>query len=434
MKVSSSHPLPPDFKLFRGGENDYGKFIAGNYKHIIFNLSLQEGWDDPECYLAYIDKSMGSELQVEQIIGRVLRQPGAKYFPEAKLNSCGFYIHVDDAGVFGEILKDVQKKLSQDIPEIEIVSTGGTNRTVRPQPPRVEMTIPSIYMDMAAAEEAVREVLEQVGDYLNSSDAQTSGLVARASQEIGRAASSDLQWTEQGQGMPVTVQWLLGRLIERQYPAARAVCDMNDSRFSRLIHVGSRAAKQLEAQANALVTAFLQQARIAVFPHEHRTIGDAPYDINKHTNYKNSIHPAYSGLNPDEAECAEAIDALGWPWYRNPSNGGFSLPLLQPGTKRSFFPDFIVWTDTAVWLIDPKGDHLIKDDAGRKLIAVENAPGQLPLKVCLITQGTWDRLFNKLNSDGVTAWRLKAGVVNNPERYTDLDKLLKRIVTVRPQT
>jgi hypothetical protein len=24
-------------------------FMAGNYQHIIFNLSLQEGWDDPAC-------------------------------------------------------------------------------------------------------------------------------------------------------------------------------------------------------------------------------------------------------------------------------------------------------------------------------------------------------------------------------------------------
>jgi type III restriction enzyme len=428
LKVSAAQPLPPDFILYRGGENDYGNFISGNYKHIIFNLSLQEGWDDPECYLAYIDKSMGSELQVEQIIGRVLRQPGAKYFPEAKLNTCGFYIHVDDAGVFGDILKQVQLKLAQDIPEVEIVSTGGPSRTVRPQPPRVEATIPSIYLDMASAEAAVHEVLDQVGDYINSPDAQASGLVAQATQEIGRGGgTSDLTWTEQGQGMPVTVQWLLGRFIERQYPAARAVCEMNDTRFSRLIHVGSRAAKQLETQANALVAAFIEHARIAVFPHEQRTVGEALYDINKNSTFKNSIHPAYSGLNSDELECAQAIDALGWPWYRNPSNGGFALPLLQPGTKRSFFPDFIVWTNSAIWLLDPKGDHLIKDDAGRKIIAVENVSGQLPLKVCLITQGTWDASFNKLNTGGVTAWRLKAGKVGF-EKYADIDKLLRRVV------
>ena len=38
--------------------------MAGNFRHIIFNLSLQEGWDDPECCFAYIDKQIGSPDQV----------------------------------------------------------------------------------------------------------------------------------------------------------------------------------------------------------------------------------------------------------------------------------------------------------------------------------------------------------------------------------
>jgi type III restriction enzyme len=64
---------PDEVNLFSKGENDFDDFSNGNYQHIIFNLSLQEGWDDPACYLAYIDKSMGSSIQVEQIIGRVPR-------------------------------------------------------------------------------------------------------------------------------------------------------------------------------------------------------------------------------------------------------------------------------------------------------------------------------------------------------------------------
>ena len=60
---------PSQVNLFSKGENDFDTFQSGNYQHIIFNLSLQEGWDDPACYLAYIDKSMGSSIQVEQLIG-----------------------------------------------------------------------------------------------------------------------------------------------------------------------------------------------------------------------------------------------------------------------------------------------------------------------------------------------------------------------------
>lgn len=429
LKVSAAQPLPSDFILFRGGENDYDKFVAGNYSHIIFNLSLQEGWDDPECYLAYIDKSMGSELQVEQVIGRVLRQPEAHHYPDAKLNTCSFYIHVDEAGVFMGILKNVQQRIAQDLPAVEVISTGGPNRIIKPQQPRFEIVVPSVFLDMSGAEEPTREVLDEVSDYKNSPDALATGHVAQVRQEIGHnEVLTSLEWVERGQGMSITVLWLLTRYIERQYPPARAVCDMTDARFGRLIQVGSRAAKQLESLANKLVVTFLQHASIGVVPGEQIKVGEATYDVNKHVSFNNSVHPAYSGLNSDELECAKAIDASNWPWYRNPSNGGFSLPLLQPGTKRSFFPDFIVWTDTAVWLFDPKGDHLIKDDAGKKLIAVEDAPGQIPLKVCLITRGRWTREINKRDDDGVTAWRLRSGLTNNPEWYPDYGALMRKII------
>ena len=82
---------PDEVNLFSKGENDFDDFTAGNYQHIIFNLSLQEGWDDPACYLAYIDKSMGSSIQVEQIIGRVLRQYGAKHYDNPLFNSAHFF-------------------------------------------------------------------------------------------------------------------------------------------------------------------------------------------------------------------------------------------------------------------------------------------------------------------------------------------------------
>src|ERR1039458_10433283 len=77
LKFDAKLPAPPTFNLFAGGDTDYDRFISGNFKHIIFNLSLQEGWDDPECSFAYIDKEMGSPDPVTQIVGRVLRQPGA---------------------------------------------------------------------------------------------------------------------------------------------------------------------------------------------------------------------------------------------------------------------------------------------------------------------------------------------------------------------
>lgn len=47
LKMDKEFPAPDGFHLFKGGDDDYEAFSAGPYRHIIFNLSLQEGWDDP---------------------------------------------------------------------------------------------------------------------------------------------------------------------------------------------------------------------------------------------------------------------------------------------------------------------------------------------------------------------------------------------------
>jgi hypothetical protein len=61
---------------------------------------------------------------------------------------------------------------------------------------------------------------------------------------------------------------------------------------------------------------------------------------------------------------------------RNPSNGGFSIPLLEKGDSRNFYPDFLVWKDGVVFALDPKGGHLIgKDDADLKLLDIRDEKG-----------------------------------------------------------
>ncbi len=432
LKVSAVQPLPAAFILFRGGDTDYSQFTAGNYKHVIFNLSLQEGWDDPECYLGYIDKSMGSRIQVEQIIGRVLRQPSATYYPDFRLNTCCFYIHVMAEGVFKEILREVQEKLSQDMPAINVVSTGGSKRTMISQPPLIDMNLPSVGTESATAAEQIAAVLTNVSDYRSTSDTRAVGRYAHISQEIGHTSpETDLEWKEQGTGMAVTVEWLLKRLIERQCPAAYSVCDMDDPKFTRRVHIGSRAAKQLEGVADEVVARFLEYTDLAVTPGESQKVSTMLLDVNDNLEFDNALHLAYSGLNPNEITCARALDKLGWKWCRNPQNGGFRLPLLSPGRTHNFYPDFIIWTDSAIWLVDPKGEHLIREAAGRKLIAIENITGQLPVKVCLITQGKWDKDFSQHSTDGVTSWRLRSGAVNRPDWYPDVTELLRKVIGVK---
>ena len=91
---------PDEVNLFSKGENDFDDFTVGKLPAHHLQSLLQEGWDDPACYLAYIDKSMGSSIQVEQIIGRVLRQYGATHYENPLLNSAHFFLRVDNKSVF----------------------------------------------------------------------------------------------------------------------------------------------------------------------------------------------------------------------------------------------------------------------------------------------------------------------------------------------
>jgi len=44
---------------------------------------------------------------VTQIVGRVLRQPGAQHYPAPSSNTAHFYIRTDEKGVFEDIIDDV---------------------------------------------------------------------------------------------------------------------------------------------------------------------------------------------------------------------------------------------------------------------------------------------------------------------------------------
>ncbi len=61
--------------------------LEPRYRHIIFNQSLQEGWDDPEAYVAYFDGVTKSFVRIRQIVGRVLRQPSARRYEAEELNT-----------------------------------------------------------------------------------------------------------------------------------------------------------------------------------------------------------------------------------------------------------------------------------------------------------------------------------------------------------
>ena len=418
LKFEPKSPKPPFFNLFSGGDSDYDQFMAGKFRHIIFNLSLQEGWDDPACSFGYIDKDMGSPDQVTQIIGRVLRQPGAQHYSAGILNTAHFYIRTDEKGVFEEIIEDVQRKLTADAPEITLTvtkSTHGGDRPTREALKRKEVPIASVNSALATA--PIHDLVKMIPTYReDSEDTIGKGGRIQVLQTIGKAGDFKEEWIEVEHSNRVTARWVFLRELQKRHRKAAHLCDIEHPKFDVFIEYNSSAASLLRDHAERVADAYIEHSAIV------QNALDDPYvvesvavDETRLVFFKNAVHEAYSDLNPLEKEFAQALDKTKKVWCRNPPQGGYEIPLLDRGKTRTFNPDFLVWADAkTVVAIDTKGDHLIVEDAGRKLFHIEAmAPGP-QVTIRLVTEGHWSVPNGQPSRDpkgksGFTVWTLKQG-------------------------
>jgi type III restriction enzyme len=406
-------PAPANFNLFANGDSDYYNFTEGNYRHIIFNLRLQEGWDDPECGFAYIDKDMGSATQITQIVGRVLRQPGAQHYQDASLNTAHFYIRTDERGTFEEVLNELKKKIAAESPEVEVVVSRGSasagNKVKEPVKERKEIPTAGIRSNDAATK--IRELVKDMMDFRNDTNNTVGqGSRMRVLQAVGNSQELRHEWVEVPHGNKVTARWVFIRELERVELRAKNLVPLDDPKFDAKIEFNSKAAQHVQVLARDIARAYQERSTVRI------KANDNPYVVDgvatDHTNkedFSNALHASYSGLNKLEKEFAKSIDKAGYLWCRNPTSG-YGIPLLS-GNTRYFYPDFLVWVSDDVVAIDTKGDHLIATEAGQKLLSIERH-GEVGITIRLVTEGEWNEKFiKKPSSTGYTVWKIKEGRV-----------------------
>lgn len=412
LKFDPKFPPPPSFNLFSGGDSDYDNFIAGDYQHIIFNLTLQEGWDDPACYFAYIDKDMGSKEQITQIIGRVLRQPEAKHYSDPGLNTAHFYIRTDEKKVFEDVLEEVKRKIGTETPEITLtIFTGskGANNKLVSQPKKLK-ELPETSIDSRNAIEPIRKIIKAMQDY-RKDNVNTVGKGGRIQvlQTVGRTGKEHEEWIEVEHSNKVTARWIFSREIQKTYAKALNLCDIEEPKFDALVEYNSPAAEHIQETANKIVSSYIEHS--TVIQNFANPIEVPAVSINPLTKVKftNALHDGYSDLNTFEKDFAVALDKSKKLWLRNPSRGLFEVPILARGDSKNFNPDFIVWIDKAIIAIDTKGDHLIVEDSGRKLFFISKVGKGPDVIIKLVTMGKWDEKIQKIAKDGYTVWTLKLG-------------------------
>jgi type III restriction enzyme len=412
LRFDPKFPPPPNFILFAGGDSDYDNFISADFEHVIFNLTLQEGWDDPAVYFAYIDKEMGSREQVTQIVGRVLRQPNAIHYSDPTLNTAHFYIRTDEKKVFEEVLEEVRAKIAAETPEVTLTvfssQKGVINKTTLAPKKKLELPEPSI--DSTKAIEPIRKVINSIQDYrFDNINTIGKGVRMQVLQTIGNADNEIQDWVEVEHSNKVTARWIFSREVQKTYGKALNLCDIEDVKFDALIEYSSRAADHMREAANKIVSAYLDNS--IVIQNFANPIEIPPITVNSSNmvRFKYSLHEGYSDLNSFEKEFAFALDKIKKVWFRNPQRGLYEVPLLSKGGTKNFNPDFVVWADKSVIVIDTKGDHLIVEDSERKLFHISKVGNGPDVIIKLITRGKWDDKIRKVDKSGFTVWSLKNG-------------------------
>lgn len=414
LKFGKDNPPPPEFNLYSGGDNDYQNFTDGNYRHIIFNLGLQEGWDDPEAYFAYIDKEMGSRLQITQIIGRVLRQPGVRHYPEPALNEAHLFVRIDTKNVFQDVVKEVRKQLASDTPDIKLrVATVSSSKKGRSYAPvKKQEFLPLMDVNTENAYKPVNDVLNKLLDYRNDRD-NTVGKGERLTvlQRVGRDEDAEEKWVSVEHSNLVTARWVLRQEVQKYYPTVLDICDIEHPKFDARIEYHSPAAEAIREAAFELVQTFLTNSEVVQNWEEAIEIPDSPIDAQTEVKFKNALHASYSNLNTLEEPFAKELDKTGLQWFRNPSRGLFEIPLLDINKTKNFNPDFLVWNGkNKLVAIDTKGTHLLMGEASRKLFFI-NPAKKKSLLVRFVSEGKWTDFLTQRDSVGYTVWLVKNGMV-----------------------
>lgn len=433
LKTNKTSPLPEDFVLFSGADNDYELFVAGNYTHVIFNQGLQEGWDDPEVYFAYVDKSMDSTVQVTQVIGRVLRQPNVMRFGVDRLNTAHFYVRVDRNETFNQVVKEVENQLGGKNAGVRIVATPPGKKKPIEYPPRLDLTVPMTGLEGSAAREPIVQLIRDFPDFRNDT-VNTNGEGSRklSKQRLGED-SEESEWEVFEQASRVSARWVFHREVQRRYRPALNVVNLAEPKFDAQIGMSSPAFAQVRDLADKVVKQFVDDVRLVQRGPNPYVVPPAFGRPEEVTEFKNAAHHGYAGLNPGlELPFAEALDRTGLPWCRNPSRVGYGIDLVAVGATQRFYPDFLIWTKHRVICIDTKGSHLIREAAGRKLLTIRAKQGaERSLEVQFVSKGKLNNELEQEGPDGYTRWGLNDQGKVKARHSEGLDLLLAEVTAER---
>lgn len=432
------------------------KLAAAGYTHVIWNLTLREGWDEPLAYVAYLDGKGRSAVDIVQKIGRFVRQPNALPFEDSDLNSAYFYFNVSDEA-FASIIEQTQTEMATDGYEVIPADAGKRPPLSRMVEVRSSKILPQIAPWFGADISILDNIILSHVPMFADSALQSTGSIKTRVFEMKELKENVNERSERAQvANDVVTPWefiaaRLGAIDSRIVNGNGSIFSANLKHHEKLtqpMQHGSEAMVNLGNAISAIREDLNDQFQLRGLG-KHGGFDTKPFNLvspdietasdsyrlkYKVRPFENSLHPEYNGFNPFELKVALALDDLGLPWCRNPANPtGYRIPIQELGSDTIwFYPDFLLWaSDDEVWALDPKGKHLLEAAVIHKLLDVSSIKGISPtIKVGMIVEGKFSidqqGSFTKSGKDGVTLVR-RSGVKAKAMPFASVALLLKSL-------
>ncbi len=414
--------------------------LRPHHTHIICNRALQEGWDDPEAYIEYFDDESNSYVRIAQVIGRALRQPGARHYADDRLNTSTLFVRVQNR-TFEGIVEGLKSELSlyatdegssTPTPSIRIKTRKEPLPSVPVNADLADVSLPQYVLGEAGLDEEIRKVQAMSRTPFAEEDLLAAG--RKSVQKISLRGEEDSTRYEQ---IAASMRRKNGEYLRRRVQLRSRHCAhllepelFTGPAFDQWACSGSTAQVLLSERANSIADAF--ESTVELIPNEiygeeiWRPSAHLP-TVDKYHPFSNSVHAKYAQnqFNPDELEFARALDSLNrGVWMRNPTRGdgyGILLP-VKVGSSNTFYPDFLWWVDGECFAIDPTGKHILEEKVRGKLLTVDRP------KIALITQGKVSTDFhNVVDTEGYTVVRPRKNRPPAPEYVSTIEEALRRI-------
>jgi type III restriction enzyme len=417
--------------------------LHARYRHIIFNQSLQEGWDDPEAYVCYFDGVTKSFTRIRQIVGRVLRQPLAQHHSAELLNTATLILNTPTSAydtVVGELRAEMRLYASEDEPDIPFIKVKTRKEPLPPVPIKEEwkgrLILPNRTLRAPDMDAAVRIISTAARPWMPGDlDAPGRGRRTVISLVADREEQERNEYLDVVRSARTSNSvYLRGYIRQRNRSCSNAIHPDTflGPGFAQQSCLGSPAQAELRVVGDRVVEHYESAVEYQDDPDpdtatwvlgEHRPRGSSMLSFTR------AAHVQYStlDLNLDEREFAHALDNIGvGVWARNPptSSAGFGIPLpAKVDDSSRFFPDFLWWINDAVcWALDTTGRHLLNAKVRGKLIALDHP------RVALVVRGRVELENNVHTTDnGWSLIRARRYLAATSEQFDDLQSLLRRL-------